>query len=72
MEVLCPDLIGRGSEIRSLVTAFDSALHLRGGVLVLCGDAGVGKTRLARQAMAHASASGREVVTARAAEPAGT
>lgn len=70
MDVLCPELIGRESEIRTLMTAFDAARDRRGGVLVLSGEAGIGKTRLAREAAAHASERGWEVVTARAVESA--
>ncbi|MGI9007673.1 MAG: ATP-binding protein [Streptosporangiaceae bacterium] len=70
MHVFCPELIGRESEVRTLKTAFDAAHDWRGGVLVLSGEAGVGKTRLAREAAAHASERGWEVVTARAVESA--
>jgi len=49
--------------------AFSAAGRRRAGVTVLCGKAGVGRTRLARQA-AHAPESGWAVVTARAVGPA--
>ncbi|HEY7483456.1 MAG TPA: LuxR C-terminal-related transcriptional regulator [Streptosporangiaceae bacterium] len=44
---------------RSAVLA-DIAAGLRGGGVVLAGPAGVGKTRLAREAMAHARGDGRD------------
>jgi AAA ATPase domain len=64
LQVRCPDIIGREPEIRTLMAAFDAALHQHGGVVVLCGEAGVGKTRLTREAAAHASKSGWDVITA--------
>ena len=70
MAVLCPELIGRESEIRTLMTAFDAARRRRGGMLMLCGEAGVGKTRLADEAAARASEIGWAVVRARAVESA--
>ncbi len=55
-------LIGRSSELAMLVAHFED--QTRGGVL-LTGDAGMGKTRLADEALRAATAAG--VVTARAA-----
>lgn len=53
-------LVGRGLELESVAAAFSD--RSRGGV-VLTGEAGVGKTRLAEECLAAAAASG--VVTAR-------
>jgi predicted ATPase/class 3 adenylate cyclase len=44
--VLCPTLIGRESELSSLEDALLGALRGDGGVVILGGEAGMGKTRL--------------------------
>ncbi|GAC1509920.1 MAG: helix-turn-helix transcriptional regulator [Candidatus Dormibacteraceae bacterium] len=44
--VLCPTLIGRDSELSTLEDALLSALRGDGGVVVVGGEAGMGKTRL--------------------------
>ena len=56
MEVSWP-LVGRRAELETLAAALGDT---RAGV-VLAGAAGVGKTRLAREALARAEAAGREV-----------
>ena len=47
---LNPDnsFVGRVAEIASLVTRFEDAASGRGGVALLSGEPGIGKTRLAR------------------------
>jgi DNA-binding CsgD family transcriptional regulator len=52
-----PTLVGRDAEIARL-----SALVDAGGALALVGEAGIGKTRLAREASSLARARGRDVV----------
>lgn len=44
--VLCPILVGRESELSSLEDALLSALRGDGGVVIIGGEAGMGKTRL--------------------------
>src|SRR3982074_2323734 len=44
--VLCPTLIGRESELSTLEDSLLSALRGDGGVVIVGGDAGMGKTRL--------------------------
>jgi class 3 adenylate cyclase len=44
--VLCPTLIGRESELSALEDALLAALRGDGGVVILGGEAGMGKTRL--------------------------
>jgi DNA-binding CsgD family transcriptional regulator len=51
-------LVGRQAELEALVAAIGDA---RGGGVVLAGAAGVGKTRLAREALARVAAAGRDV-----------
>jgi DNA-binding CsgD family transcriptional regulator len=66
--MLCPVLIGRGAELHALSAALDRAREEAGGVLILAGDAGVGKSRLAREVASAAEARGFSVLTGRATE----
>jgi DNA-binding CsgD family transcriptional regulator len=52
--MLCPVLIGRDEHARALRGALEAALRGTGRVLVLLGEAGVGKSRLARELAAEA------------------
>jgi class 3 adenylate cyclase len=52
-------LVGRADEVAAIVAAIDGAARTgRGGVLVIVGDAGMGKSRLLQAAEAAASAKG--------------
>jgi DNA-binding CsgD family transcriptional regulator len=51
-------LVGRQAELEALVTAIRDA---RSGGVVLAGAAGVGKTRVAREALARVQAAGKDV-----------
>src|SRR6185312_13745109 len=62
----CPTLIGRGAELDQLTAWMDLADDT--GVTFLTGEPGVGKSRLALELAAIASARGRKVLTGRAAE----
>ncbi len=48
--MLCPRLIGRDDEWRTIQAALDAARNARGSGVFLIGEAGVGKSRLAREA----------------------
>jgi len=64
---LCPVLIGRDDELRELRDALGAAATLdQGSMHFLVGEAGVGKTRLAREAMAEARSLGFAVLHGRA------
>src|SRR4030081_805661 len=52
--VLCPILIGRESELSTLEDALLSALRGDGGVVIVGGEAGMGKTRLVNELTARA------------------
>src|SRR5262245_47766318 len=65
-QVRCPELIGRSDETRALRDALDQAAGGRGGVVLLIGEAGVGKSRLAADVSAVAAARGAAVLTGRA------
>ncbi len=66
--MLCPVLIDRGTELQALTAALDKASGGAGGMLFLAGDAGVGKSRLARELASIASSRGVRVLTGRATE----
>jgi predicted ATPase len=46
--------VGREAELQRLHDAFDDALAGRGGVVLIAGAPGIGKTRLAREIEAYA------------------
>ena len=65
---LCPVLIGRADELGELRGALEAAATGdEGSTLFLVGEAGVGKTRLAREAVADARELGFSVLRGRAA-----
>lgn len=64
-------LIGRAAEHQQLVAAFHAAQQNRPGVVVLSGEAGVGKTRLAAEFLDWAAAHGGDVLRGRAFESGG-
>ena len=53
--VLCPVVVGRSAELSTLTDLVTAAAGGRGGLAVLVGEAGVGKSRLAREAAALAT-----------------
>ena len=68
--MLCPTMVDREAEIQAVAGCLDRAASGSGGVLFLSGDAGVGKSRLARQATAMATERGFHVLIGRATESA--
>jgi transcriptional regulator with XRE-family HTH domain/tetratricopeptide (TPR) repeat protein len=62
-------LVGRAVELRHLHTALDAVASGQGRLLLLAGEAGVGKTRLAQEIMLRARAQGFAVLTGRCYEP---
>ncbi len=63
----CRTLVGRAAELDSLTAALDRA-STSGGLVVLAGEAGVGKSRMVREVAALASARGYTVVRGRAVQ----
>ncbi len=68
--MLCPSVIGRGAELEALADGLDRAADGNGGVFILVGDAGIGKSRLAREATSLAASRGFHVLIGRATESA--
>jgi DNA-binding CsgD family transcriptional regulator len=65
-QVRCPVLIGRDEERRALVDMLEHARAGRGGTCFVVGEAGVGKSRLAREIGEHARSAGMTVLIGRA------
>ncbi|HEU4439311.1 MAG TPA: alpha/beta fold hydrolase [Methylomirabilota bacterium] len=61
-------LIGRDAEVAQLREALDRAATERGGLLVVLGEAGVGKSRLVEELIAHARQRDARVLLGRAYE----
>jgi tetratricopeptide (TPR) repeat protein len=53
-----PSLVGRGRELAQLEKALEDALNGRGGLVLLTGEPGIGKTALAREFVEHAATRG--------------
>ncbi|HEV2581588.1 MAG TPA: AAA family ATPase, partial [Ktedonobacteraceae bacterium] len=70
-EELASPLIGRASEYTRLIEAYRAAEHGQAQVVMLQGEAGIGKTRLAAEFLAWAGAKGADVLPGRAFEAGG-
>lgn len=61
-------LVGRGAELRQLSMLLKAALSGRGALVVLAGDPGVGKTRLAAEILGRAASQGAYTALGRCPE----
>jgi predicted ATPase len=57
-----PPLIGRERELALALTAFDAAVEGRGSIVLIDGEPGVGKTRLARERLSIARSRGARIL----------
>src|SRR5262249_14250504 len=64
--------VGRGKELDALRVACDGALSGRGGIVLLAGEPGIGKTRLAEELATYAAIRGAQVLWGRCDEWEGT
>lgn len=70
-QILCSSLVGRASEVSDIRGALDAAGRKRqGSAVFVLGEAGVGKSRLVKEAIAEARARHFSVLFGRAAETA--
>ncbi len=65
---ICPIIVGRDDELALLGDVLDGAAQGLGATLVLSGEAGVGKTRLAREALNSAAARSMTTLVGRGVE----
>jgi DNA-binding CsgD family transcriptional regulator len=66
--MLCPVLIDRRTELRTLTGALDAAGQGRGRAVFVTGDAGIGKSRVVREAAAVAAERGFFILSGRSTE----
>jgi DNA-binding CsgD family transcriptional regulator len=64
--VPCPVLVGRSAELDVLLAGLDGAATGSGRLVFVAGEAGIGKSRLAQELCARASARGMRVLRGRA------
>lgn len=57
-QLLCPKMIGRTSELATLASFVEQAREGRGQMALLCGEAGIGKSRLVAETRTYAALSG--------------
>jgi DNA-binding CsgD family transcriptional regulator len=67
--IVCPVLVGREHELAVLEHQLSGALAARGHTVLLTGDAGVGKSRLAAEIRVRAASRGMAVLQGRCFEP---
>ena len=65
-QVLCPIVIGRNAELEAVDAALTAAMAGHGGCVVITGEPGIGKSRLALETAGRAAGRGMRVVTGRA------
>ena len=66
---VCPVTVGRAPYLAALDTQLDAVRTGRGGVAILAGEAGVGKSRLVAEARARAARRGMSILEGRCFEP---
>ncbi|SES35431.1 regulatory protein, luxR family [Lentzea xinjiangensis] len=65
MQTRAPHVVGRDREVAAITGALEHARESRGGAVFLTGEAGIGKSRLARYAAGHAYDHGMRVLKGR-------
>lgn len=70
MQLLCPVVVGREAELAGMEAALGASARRHGGLVLLSGEAGTGKTRLCREMRALAERRGIPVLAGRAVQEA--
>ena len=65
-QVLCPVVIGRDAELEAVDAALEAAMTGHGGCVMITGEPGIGKSRLALETASRAASRGIRIVTGRA------
>ena len=65
MEYHVPQMVGRDKELDHLKELLRTAIDGKGSSVLVCGEAGIGKTRLVRELEAHAEQLGVKVLEGR-------
>ncbi|MEU3642571.1 AAA family ATPase [Lentzea sp. NPDC034063] len=65
MQTRAPHVVGRDREVTAITGALEHTRESRGGAVFLTGEAGIGKSRLARYAAGHAYDEGMRVLKGR-------
>src|ERR1700730_1859368 len=56
--IVCPIVVGRTAELTALRSLIDRTRNGQGQIALVCGEAGIGKSRLLAEAKAYAAAQG--------------
>src|ERR1700730_1833480 len=56
--IVCPIVVGRTAELTALRSLIDRTRNGQGQIALVCGEAGIGKSRLVAEAKAYATAQG--------------
>src|ERR1700730_1675793 len=56
--IVCPIVVGRTAELTALRSLIDRTRNGQGQIALVCGEAGIGKSRLVAEAKAYAAAQG--------------
>jgi DNA-binding CsgD family transcriptional regulator len=67
--IVCPVLIGRGPHLDSMLRCVEEARTGRGRVVLVSGEAGIGKSRLVAEVLGHAQRTGARVLEGHCFEP---
>src|SRR5690349_5379369 len=67
--LVCPVIVGRAPHVLALAAHLDALQTDQGGVLLIAGEAGIGKSRLVGELRAMADARGLLVLETRCFEP---
>lgn len=65
MEYAVPEMVGRNKELDQLKEFLQAAINGKGNIVLVSGEAGIGKTRLIKELEAYAESLGAKVLKGR-------